>query len=88
MNEISEISEILSKNSDKKEIEKFLSELLTSSEIDAISKRWRILNLLSKGETQRSIVKDLNVSLCNVTRGAKILKNKNSVSVKFIKKED
>lgn len=88
MNEISKISEILSKTSDKKEIETFLSELLTPSEIDAISKRWRILNLLSKGESQRSIVKDLNVSLCNVTRGAKILKNKNSVSVKFIKKEE
>ena len=88
MNEISKISEILSKNSDKNEIETFLSELLTSSEIDAISKRWRILKLLSKGESQRSIVKDLNVSLCNVTRGAKILKNKNSVAVKFIKSEE
>ena len=88
MNEISKISEILSKNFDKKEIENFLSELLTPSEIDAISKRWCILNLLSKGESQRSIVKDLNVSLCNVTRGAKILKNKNSVAVKFIKSEE
>ena len=88
MTQLLEIAEILSKTSDRKEIEKFLSELLTSSEIDAISKRWRILDLLSKGETQRSIVKNLNVSLCNVTRGAKILKNKNSVSAKFIKSEE
>ena len=88
MTQLLEISEILSKTSNKYEIEKFLSELLTVSEIDAISKRWRILDLLSKGETQRSIVKNLNVSLCNVTRGAKILKNKNSVSAKFIKSEE
>ena len=88
MTQLLEISEILSKTSNKDEIEKFLSELLTESEIDAISKRWRILDMLSKGETQRSIVKNLNVSLCNVTRGAKILKNKDSISAKFIKSEE
>ena len=65
----------------------FLSEILTQSEISTLSKRWRILKLLSQGATQREIATELNVGLCKVTRGAKILKNKDSIITKNLIKE-
>ena len=43
--------------------------------------------MLSKGETQREIAKKLNVSLCKITRGSKILKEKKSLVCKYFKKE-
>ena len=60
-----------------------IKEMLSESEIATLSKRWRILSMLAEGRTQRDIVKELNVSLCKVTRGSKILKDKNSVITKY-----
>ncbi len=66
----------------------FLTELMTSSELSALSKRWQILIMLSEGKTQRDIAEELNVSLCKVTRGAKILKNPNTILSKVLIKEE
>ena len=84
MESIKEISKILKNIESSKEIQNFLLELLTESEVETISKRWRIVKMLLEDKTQRDIAKELNVSLCKVTRGAKILKNKNSVVKKYI----
>jgi len=43
--------------------------------------------MLNDGYTQRDIAKELQVSLCKVTRGAKIIKNKNSILTKYLIKE-
>lgn len=67
-----------------KEVKNLFHELLTESEIDILSKRWRILNMLKDGYTQREIAKDLNVSLCKVTRGSKILKDKTAIVTKML----
>ena len=48
---------------DREQFDKKLDELLTESEIETLSKRWRILNLLNEGVSQREIAKDLGVSL-------------------------
>lgn len=69
------------------ELECFFKELLTESEIETLSKRWQILNMLNEGISQRAITKELQVSLCKVTRGAKILKDSNSVLAKCLIKE-
>ena len=84
MTDIKELANILSKMSEK-DILVFLHEILTESEISDLSKRWRILKLLSCDFTQREVAKELGVSLCKVTRGAKILKNSNAVTKKMIK---
>lgn len=84
MNNIKELSQIISKLKDDKEIYKLLNELLSESELDVLSKRWRIVKMLKAGHTQREIAKELNVSLCKVTRGAKILKDKKAIVSKFI----
>ncbi len=87
MNSIKEISNLISKISSENEIYEFISELLTESEISTLSKRWRILKMLSEGKTQRDIAKELNVSLCKVTRGSKILKDENAIVYKLIKEK-
>jgi len=84
MNNLREIAKIFHLIDNEDEICIFLSELLTKSEIATLSKRWQILNLLKQGFTQREIVQKLNVSLCNVTRGAKLLKNKQAIVTKYL----
>ncbi len=87
MRTINEISEALSMMN-KKEIAEFFKEILTLSEITTLSKRWRILKMLASDNcTQREVAQKLHVSLCKVTRGAKILKTPNSITKKVIKGE-
>ena len=86
MDDIKHISNAIKNLKNTKEIYEFLTELFTEAELSTLSKRWRILSMLNKGCTQREIAKELNVSLCKVTRGAKIIKNSNSVIGKYLKK--
>ncbi len=88
MESLKEISEILGKINSSQEILIFLSEMFTEAEMATLSKRWRILNMLKEGKSQREIAKELNVSLCKITRGAKILKNKDSITAKYLIKEN
>ena len=83
MNSIERISNIIS-NMNRAEVYNFLLELLTESELADLSKRWRILELLHQGVTQRDIAKELNVSLCKVTRGARIVKTKDAIVNKYL----
>lgn len=87
MENIQNISKLVKNLHTEAEVESFFKELLTKSEIETLSKRWRILEMLKQGYTQREIAKDLQVSLCKVTRGAKILKDKDSILAKFLIRE-
>ena len=87
MNEIKQISSFIFHLQNEDEIECLLQELLTNSEINVLSKRWRILEMLNKKIPQREIAKELKVSLCKVTRGAKLLKNKDTIIHKHLKKD-
>lgn len=85
MQSLEEISGILS-IMDKKEITDFFKELLTSSEIRTLSKRWQVVKMLATTEcTQREVARSLHVSLCIVTHGAKILKIPNATVKRYIK---
>ena len=88
MQNIQKISKLVKNLHTEAEIESFFKELLTESEIETLSKRWRILEMLNQGSTQREIAKELQVSLCKVTRGAKILKDKESVLGKSLAMEN
>ena len=85
--EIDLISHILAYETKPDKIKNFIIEMLTNSELETLSKRWRILEMLLAGKTQREIAKELKVSLCKVTRGAHILKNKNSPVYRYLEKE-
>lgn len=84
MNNIKEIAKAINSIHTEEDICSFFKELLTETEINTLSKRWCILKMLSNGKTQREIANDLNVSLCKVTRGAKILKDKKAITPKLI----
>lgn len=71
--------------SDAKEMETFLEELLTRAEICDVTLRWRLLELLAQGVSQRKIAEDLQISLCKITRGSRILKSKSAISNKILK---
>jgi TrpR family trp operon transcriptional repressor len=69
---------------DPRTMKKFMKEVFTASEIEDISKRWKVMEMLKKGHTQRTIASRLGVSLCKITRGSKVLKTGGSVSGRMI----
>ena len=80
------LSAALAEISDVSEIEKFLTELTTESERKDLELRWCLMEMLYAGKTQRDISSTLGVSLCKITRGAKILKQPDSVAKRIISK--
>lgn len=59
------------------EMEKALSDLLTASELDEVTKRLQIFEMLAEGVPQRQIAESLGVGIATVSRGSSVLK-KNS----------
>ena len=70
---------------DRAEMETFLAELLTPNELHDLVLRWELLELLEQGVSQRQVAAALGISLCKITRGAKILKRAGSVSARVLK---
>ena len=83
-NDLCEISSLLLNLDSKEDVLSFLNEVLTVSELNALSKRWQILKMLKYGHTQRDISKELNVSLCKVTRGSRVLKDETAVVTRYL----
>ena len=72
---------------DPGEMKKLFLEIFTSSEIEALNLRWKLLTELGTGHTQRDIAKKYGISLCKITRGAKILKNEKSLLRTFFQEK-
>lgn len=66
------------------ELELFFEEILTPSELADLSLRWKLLTDLHLGMTQRKIAEKYGISLCKITRGSKILKKEDSISLKIL----
>ena len=84
--ELDEIINIFTSISDKHTMRKLFDELLTENERQNLALRWKLLEKLSKNTPQREIAKTLHLSLCKITRGSKILKNKKSACSKILNK--
>lgn len=84
--QIRQLASVINDISNVDDVYRFLKELFTNAELSDLSKRWRILTMLNDGYTQRKIAQELKVSLCKVTRGAKIIKNKKSVTSTYLNK--
>ena len=69
------------------EMTRFFEEIFTPAELDDISLRWKLLKDLHKGMTQRNIAKKYGISLCKITRGSKILKDRNSVVLNILNQQ-
>lgn len=71
---------------DMDELQLFFDEILTAGELADLSLRWKLLQDLYSGMTQRKIAEKYGISLCKITRGSKILKRDNSVVYKIFEK--
>lgn len=72
---IREIASNLAELQDAGAIYDFLYAVLTPREREEIALRWRLVQLLLMGLSQRTIAATLGVSLCKITRGARELKS-------------
>jgi TrpR family trp operon transcriptional repressor len=54
----------------------FLDDLFSAEELAALPIRWQIIKRLHQGIPQHKIAKELGIGVGTVTRGAKMLKNK------------
>ncbi|MCQ2398476.1 MAG: trp operon repressor [Sphaerochaetaceae bacterium] len=78
MDNLSELVEIFAQETDKCRIRRLFGELFTSAELTDIAKRWYLMKESFRGTSQRTIAKDMEVSLCKITRGSKVLKQDDS----------
>ncbi len=71
---------------DPVEMRRVLADLLTRSELAALRKRWTILCLLREGIPQREIARRIGGSLCNVTRGARLIRDQACASAALMER--
>ncbi|MFH2093184.1 MAG: Trp family transcriptional regulator [Pseudomonadota bacterium] len=64
--------------------DQFFKDIFTPAELADISLRWKLLKDLYNGTTQRKIAEKYGISLCKITRGSKLLKNKDSLIRKIL----
>jgi len=79
-----EIIEVFTNIDSNDDMRQLFNEVLTPKEIADLVLRWQLLKELSAGETQRSIAARHHISLCKITRGSKLLKDKNSIVKKIL----
>jgi TrpR family trp operon transcriptional repressor len=71
---------------DPRTMKRFMKEIFTPSEIEDISKRWKVMEMLKRGNSQRAISSKLGVSLCKITRGSKVLKTGGSITERILER--
>lgn len=86
-NSLREICNSVNQLPDVEQIEAFFKEILSEKELEDIQLRWELMKKLKEGESQRNIAKELHVSLCKITRGAKILKQPDGIINKILSNE-
>ncbi|MDX9825708.1 MAG: Trp family transcriptional regulator, partial [Sphaerochaeta sp.] len=69
---------------DVNDMQKLLEEMLTPNELKDLRLRWNLMKDLYKGLPQREIAASYGISLCKITRGSKILKQKDSYCKKLL----
>ena len=79
-----ELSQVLALADSPQLIEEFLKSLLTENEVGDISSRWTLVRLIETGMSQRTISRELGLSLCKITRGSRELKREGSPFARMI----
>jgi TrpR family transcriptional regulator, trp operon repressor len=80
-----ELLKVIHSIEDFNDLSMFFEDIFTPAELEDISLRWKLLKDLHDGMTQRKIAEKYSISLCKITRGSKILKNKDSGVLKILK---
>lgn len=79
-----DLLKIFASTTDVKDMQKLLEEMLTPNELKDLLLRWNLMKDLYKGLPQREIAASYGISLCKITRGSKILKQKDSYCKKLL----
>ncbi len=79
-----DVLRILCDIADPQQMRIFLDEVLTPAEQRDLGLRWGLMKRLNQGMSQRQIAAELGISLCKITRGAKILRQSQSVSKRYL----
>ena len=88
LSDIDELCSVLCDIRQPDRMKSFLEEILTPSERSDLALRWQLMKMLQEGVPQRQIAAELRISLCKITRGAKILKNNQSLSKQYLSAGD
>lgn len=80
MDERNRLAEAFAGLSDPDRMSDFFAEIFTPAEIDDLVLRWRLLEMLHQGYSQREIAAELGISLCKITRGSRVLRSGDSVT--------
>ncbi len=83
---VQDLAKVFARIDTVRTMRKFFDEIFTEAERKDFALRWQLMKMLKKGVSQREIASRLGISLCKITRGAKILRDKNSVANKIIDK--
>jgi TrpR family trp operon transcriptional repressor len=72
---------------DRATMKRFFAEIFTPAEIDDLVLRWRLMEMLEAGASQRAIAGRLGISLCKITRGSKVLRSRRSITRSLMVKQ-
>jgi len=67
-NNSKQLFRVLSLINDEKDMANFCRDLMTESEIEALSGRWKVAQLLDSGTPQREVSEKTGVSIATITR--------------------
>ena len=84
---IQAVARVLAGIRDPQRMRRFMGEIMTPAEMHDLGLRWRLLQGLQAGDSQRQIAGELGVSLCKITRGSRILKQPGSVTATILRKK-
>lgn len=73
------VAELFAGVSERQDMRRLLTEILTPAELRDVALRWRLVQRLHAGASQRRIAAELGISLCKITRGSRILKQPQGV---------
>jgi TrpR family trp operon transcriptional repressor len=80
-----ELAEVFYRIESLEAMKRFFDEIFTPAERKDFALRWKLMKLLAEGKSQRAIAAKLGISLCKITRGAKIIHNRNSITNRLLK---
>lgn len=83
-NNLEDLIKIFARTTDEKLMLKLFEEMFTPSEQKDLALRWDLMKDLYRGIPQREIAANHGISLCKITRGSKILKQKGSYCRKIL----
>ena len=70
-----ELYQVFTQIKTPQEAEKFLTDILTPQELEAIAERWQIAKMLLEGKmSQREIQEQLGTAVATITRGNRMIK--------------